>query len=78
MVQESFSDGAIVRIKLTHFLTYTHVEMFPGPFMNMVIGYLSEKNLISSPNGTGKSAIVCAIALGLGGKPDVIKKNQSY
>jgi chromosome segregation ATPase len=24
------------------------------------------------PNGTGKSTIVCAIALGLGGKPDVL------
>lgn len=30
--------------------------------MNMVIG----------PNGTGKSTVVCAIALGLGGKTDVL------
>lgn len=30
--------------------------------MNMVIG----------PNGTGKSTIVCAIALGMGSRPDVL------
>jgi ABC-type Mn2+/Zn2+ transport system ATPase subunit len=33
--------------------------------MNMVIG----------PNGTGKSTVVCAIALGLGAKPDVFIVN---
>ncbi|KAL2911490.1 Structural maintenance of chromosomes protein 5 [Polyrhizophydium stewartii] len=54
--------GSIVRIKLTNFLTYSHAEFFPGPSLNMVMG----------PNGTGKSTVVCAIALGLGGKPDVL------
>jgi chromosome segregation ATPase len=34
--------------------------------MNMVIG----------PNGTGKSTVVCAIALGLGGKPDVSRTKK--
>lgn len=29
-------------------------------------------NLIIGPNGTGKSTIVCAIVLGLGGKPKII------
>ncbi|KAI8923877.1 hypothetical protein BC831DRAFT_513829 [Entophlyctis helioformis] len=55
-------EGSIVRIKLTNFLTYSDVEFFPGPNLNMVIG----------PNGTGKSTVVCAIALGLAGKPDVL------
>ncbi|KAJ3342599.1 Structural maintenance of chromosomes protein 5 [Entophlyctis luteolus] len=68
--------GAILKITLTNFVTYNHVEFSPGPYLNMVIG----------PNGTGKSTIVCAIALGLGGKPEIlgrakeikefVKKNQ--
>ena len=48
--------GAIVRVKLANFVTYTSAEFFPGPKLNMVIG----------PNGTGKSTLVCAICLGLG------------
>lgn len=48
--------GSIVRVKLRNFVTYTSVEFFPGPSLNMVIG----------PNGTGKSTLVCAICLGLG------------
>ena len=51
--------GSIVRVKLTNFVTYTAVEFFPGPSLNMVIG----------PNGTGKSTLVCAICLGLGWGP---------
>ncbi|CRG88887.1 Structural maintenance of chromosomes protein 5 [Talaromyces islandicus] len=54
-----FQPGAIVRIKLTDFVTYTSAEFFPGPKLNMVIG----------PNGTGKSTLVCAICLGLGWGP---------
>ena len=48
--------GAIVRVKLKNFVTYSAAEFFPGPGLNMVIG----------PNGTGKSTLVCAICLGLG------------
>jgi chromosome segregation ATPase len=51
-----FQPGAIVRVKLTNFVTYEKAEFFPGPNLNMVIG----------PNGTGKSSLVCAICLGLG------------
>ncbi|KAI0243709.1 Structural maintenance of chromosomes protein 5 [Massospora cicadina] len=58
--------GSILRIKLEHFVTYDRCEFFPGPNMNMVIG----------PNGTGKSTIVCAIALGLGGAPGVRRGEQ--
>ncbi|KAI9329102.1 P-loop containing nucleoside triphosphate hydrolase protein [Obelidium mucronatum] len=73
----SYILGSILKITLTNFVTYNHVEFRPGPSLNMVIG----------PNGTGKSTIVCAIALGLGGKPDIlgrakelkefVKKNQN-
>lgn len=54
--------GAIVRVKLTNFVTYTSAEFFPGPNLNMVIG----------PNGTGKSTLVCAICLGLGWGPQLL------
>ena len=56
-----FKPGAIVRIKLKDFVTYSNAEFFPGPKLNMVIG----------PNGTGKSTLVCAICLGLGWGPQV-------
>ena len=58
---QPFQPGSIVRIKAENFVTYTAVEFFPGPNLNMVIG----------PNGTGKSTIVCAICLGLGSSPVV-------
>lgn len=56
-----YKPGAIVRIKVTNFVTYNNAEFYPGPKLNMVIG----------PNGTGKSTLVCAICLGLGWGPQV-------
>uniref|UniRef100_A0A452V9K3 Structural maintenance of chromosomes protein 5 n=1 Tax=Ursus maritimus TaxID=29073 RepID=A0A452V9K3_URSMA len=44
---------------LTFSITYDICEVSPGPHLNMIIG----------ANGTGKSSIVCAICLGLAGKP---------
>jgi chromosome segregation ATPase len=44
-------------VALTNFVTYTKAEFQCGPNLNMVIG----------PNGTGKSTLVCAICLALGG-----------
>lgn len=58
----SFVPGSIVRVACEQFVTYDAVEFFPGPYLNMIIG----------PNGTGKSTVVCAIALGLGWKPSVL------
>lgn len=52
-----FVDGAIVRVKMRNFVTYTDCEFKPGPHLNVLLG----------PNGTGKSSIVCAICLGLAG-----------
>lgn len=54
--------GAIVRIKLNNFVTYTSAEFHCGPSLNMIIG----------PNGTGKSTLVCAICLGLGWSPNCL------
>jgi structural maintenance of chromosomes protein 5 len=54
--------GAIVRLRLRNFVTYSSVEFKCGPSLNMIIG----------PNGTGKSTIVCAICLGLGWPPSLL------
>ncbi|KAK9450439.1 P-loop containing nucleoside triphosphate hydrolase protein [Limtongia smithiae] len=54
--------GAIVRVKLHNFVTYTSAEFYLGPNLNMIIG----------PNGTGKSTFVCAVCLGMGGKPEIL------
>jgi structural maintenance of chromosomes protein 5 len=62
LTPDSFPPGAIMRVSLKNFVTYTAAEFFPGPNMNLVIG----------PNGSGKSTIVCAICLGLGYKADVL------
>ncbi|XP_054665958.1 structural maintenance of chromosomes protein 5 isoform X3 [Grus americana] len=57
-----FVEGSIVRIFMENFLTYDVCEVRPGPSLNMIVG----------ANGTGKSSIVCAICLGLAGKPSFI------
>lgn len=54
--------GTIVKICVDNFVTYDNAVIKPGRNLNVIIG----------PNGTGKSTIVCAIVLGLGGKPKVI------
>ncbi|KAL8562706.1 hypothetical protein ACOMHN_011277 [Nucella lapillus] len=64
---EGFREGAIVRIKLQNILTYESVEFNTGPYLNVIIG----------PNGTGKSAIVCAICLGLAGKTSWLGRASS-
>ena len=43
-------------------MTYSSVSLTPGPDLNVLIG----------PNGTGKSSFVCAIALGLNGKTELL------
>lgn len=75
---EFICKGAIVRIKLRNFMTYSKVHFFPGPNLNMILG----------PNGTGKSAIVCCIIVGLAGEvnltgrgsspADFVKKDTEY
>ncbi|XP_015433616.1 PREDICTED: structural maintenance of chromosomes protein 5 [Dufourea novaeangliae] len=62
MSKNSFEKGIITYIYLENFVTYDKVAVKPGRNLNVIIG----------PNGTGKSTIVCAIVLGLGGKPSTI------
>ncbi|WWD18357.1 hypothetical protein CI109_102807 [Kwoniella shandongensis] len=59
---DGYVAGSITRIKVTNFMTYDHVEFSPGPHLNMILG----------PNGTGKSSIAAAIAIGLGFPPKVM------
>nr|XP_033780573.1 structural maintenance of chromosomes protein 5 [Geotrypetes seraphini] len=59
---QGFVEGSIRRIKMENFLTYDTCEVIPGPHLNVIVG----------ANGTGKSSIVCAICLGLVGKPSFI------
>lgn len=56
------ANGAIVRIKLENFMTYTFVEVHPGANLNVIVG----------TNGSGKSSLVCAICLGLCGTPHTV------
>ncbi|CDH54512.1 p-loop containing nucleoside triphosphatehydrolase protein [Lichtheimia corymbifera JMRC:FSU:9682] len=65
--EDGYVQGSIVRIKLRNFVTYDYCEFNPGPQLNMIIG----------PNGTGKSTIVCAIALGLGGTPALLGRAKN-
>lgn len=59
---DRYLPGAIRRVALSNFLTYDSVEFHVGPYLNLICG----------PNGTGKSSIACAIALGLGGHPSLL------
>ena len=54
--------GCLSKLKLRNFVTYDYVEFTAGPHLNIIIG----------PNGTGKSSIVCALCLGLGGKTNLL------
>ncbi|WEJ92816.1 Structural maintenance of chromosomes protein 5 [Yamadazyma tenuis] len=53
-----------MKVTVTNFTTYSYAEFSLSPTLNMIIG----------PNGTGKSTLVSAICLGLGGKPELIKR----
>ena len=52
---------------MINFQKYSDCIIRPGPYMNMIIG----------PNGTGKSTIVAAIALGLGSSPSVVGRSKN-
>lgn len=66
--KKAYAHGAIVRMKLENFVTYDSLEFSPGPNLNVIIG----------PNGTGKSTIVCAICLGMTGKPTVLGRAATF
>merc|ERR1712228_1132094 len=61
-----FQIGQIVRIRLTDWVTFDETVIDCEPGLNLIVG----------PNGTGKSSIVCAICLGLGGKPKSLGRGE--
>ena len=61
-----FQTGQIVRIRLTDWVTFDETVIECEPGLNLIVG----------PNGTGKSSIVCAICLGLGGKPKSLGRGE--
>uniref|UniRef100_A0A023EZ20 Structural maintenance of chromosomes protein 5 n=1 Tax=Triatoma infestans TaxID=30076 RepID=A0A023EZ20_TRIIF len=67
MKNSSFHKGMIVRMKLRNFMTYDKVEMYAQPKLNFIFG----------PNGTGKSTFLCAVIIGLGGKPSIIGRSSN-
>lgn len=54
--------GKIHSIEIHDFMTFSEVTVFPGENLNLLIG----------PNGTGKSSIVSAMVLGMGGNAKVL------
>uniref|UniRef100_A0A0A9DH37 Structural maintenance of chromosomes protein 5 n=1 Tax=Arundo donax TaxID=35708 RepID=A0A0A9DH37_ARUDO len=48
-------------------MTYDRLVCRPGPRLNLVVG----------PSGSGKSSLVCAIALGLAGDPNILGRASS-
>ncbi|KAL7298761.1 hypothetical protein TKK_0008507 [Trichogramma kaykai] len=64
---KSIESGVIIRLGLKNFVTYDEVVVKPGRNLNLIIG----------ANGTGKSTIVMAIVLGLGGSPKVIGRQSN-
>eukprot|EP00923_Selenidium_pygospionis_P050285 GHVN01086821.1.p2 GENE.GHVN01086821.1~~GHVN01086821.1.p2 ORF type:complete len:1042 (-),score=113.96 GHVN01086821.1:3336-6461(-) len=63
---DAFQNGSIIKICLSRFMTYQSCEFVFGPHMNMIAG----------PNGNGKSAVVCALVLCLGGAHSIIGRGK--
>lgn len=61
------SNELILDLCLIFSRIYKHIELKPGPFLNLIIG----------PNGSGKSAIVCAIIIGFGGDPQITGRSSA-
>ncbi|XP_053957144.1 structural maintenance of chromosomes protein 5 [Anastrepha ludens] len=59
--------GKIKSVYCKNFVTYGECNFYPTEYLNVIIG----------PNGTGKSTLVAAIVLGLGGKPDLLSRSSS-
>lgn len=54
--------GKIYSVNVENFITFTDSTIYPGEELNILIG----------PNGTGKSSMVAAIVIGMGGNTKVL------
>ncbi|KAM7356002.1 structural maintenance of chromosomes 5 [Cochliomyia hominivorax] len=59
--------GKIKTVCCKNFVTYSRCEFNPSEYLNVIIG----------PNGTGKSTLVSAIVLSLGGEPILLARSTS-
>ncbi|KAJ6649475.1 Structural maintenance of chromosomes protein 5, partial [Pseudolycoriella hygida] len=66
-VSNGWFKGKIHSVEVKDFVTYDHATFFPGPYLNIILG----------PNGTGKSTLVAAIVLGMGGAPKILSRSQN-
>jgi hypothetical protein len=60
-------NGIIEEVVCTNFMCHAHLSMTLGPLINFVIGH----------NGSGKSAVLTALTLCLGGKATATNRGQS-
>ena len=60
--------GSIHSVTLKNFMVYNHIVFKPSPGLNLVIG----------SNGSGKSSILIAIIIGLGGQLEDIGRCAHY
>lgn len=63
---DDFRPGALIKLRMENFVTYKVAEFDLSPSLNMIIG----------PNGSGKSTFVCAVCIGLAGKPRFIGRSS--
>ncbi|ALC44295.1 Smc5 [Drosophila busckii] len=59
--------GRIKSVYCKDFVSYNEITFYPREYLNVLTG----------PNGTGKSTIVSAIILGLGGEPQLLDRSSS-
>lgn len=57
--------GKLHSVSCTDFITYDSVKIFPGQHLNILLG----------PNGTGKSSLVAAILIGMGGSCKLLSRS---
>ncbi|XP_058119563.1 structural maintenance of chromosomes protein 5 [Anopheles ziemanni] len=59
--------GKIASVSLKNFVTYDSAVFYPDEYLNIILG----------PNGTGKSAIVAGIVLGMGGHCKLLSRCEN-
>lgn len=60
--------GKIYSVHVENFITFTDATLYPGEELNLLVG----------PNGTGKSSIVAAIVIGMGGSTKVLSTSKVH
>lgn len=67
VVNRPADHGVIETVSCSNFMCHGHLEVALGPLINFIIGH----------NGSGKSAVLTALTLCLGGKASATNRGQS-